>query len=162
MKLRARSSLIVLACFAMVMAMAAPALAHYVYKRYCDWDLTHTRVHETRVEISHGTGGGYSKAELNVRFACGGASDYWGWHQKVRIRAELYKKTGVNVWTKCAQTGFVLTNQDYAKVTRYWGGYPLCGTGTYATTMRIEQVIGGAWTFVRNRSTIPEGHFLPA
>ncbi len=144
-------------------SIAVPVYAHVIYEDghtytspyNCTW---------SRSEISHGSGGGYSKANLK--------SEQNEWRSTCRKRLsrpigylrakwELQKKSGSS-WIRCKLGNYYYNGGDASELanTRDHGTSPPCGSGTYRTIGETGVKIGSKW-YGGTLSSGVVGHTLP-
>jgi hypothetical protein len=140
---------------------ADPAAAHYVYAQgyvyrtstHCTWG---------RAEISHGSGGGYTKVSVGgvaaiarncVPWAAASAKVYWP--GQARVLTELWKRQSNGSWSRCRSSGwkynpYTIGANSLGWVPTYdyavnYGRTPPCGSGTYGVTGYMQVYQSGAW-----------------
>ena len=148
-------------------AIAAPVYAHYIYEdgftytsSYgCTWN---------RAEISHGNGGGYSKADVKSKkvFTYDGLTFHCGSNlsrpiEHLRVKWRLYKLNGSS-WKSCKSSSYFYnaTNAAHIKVHKYHGYNPPCGQGIYRTVAYGDFKSGSSW-YGGSLSSGVTGHALP-
>ncbi|HEX4813392.1 MAG TPA: hypothetical protein VFV66_11635 [Nonomuraea sp.] len=125
---------------ATLVASAAPAWAHYVYKQAMVFISDPLCVYN-RSEVSHGGGGGYSEVYTSTwRFAgigpvgkeCGVMK--WQAAGSIGVWGRFYKKTG-SKWSICTYWNWKNNSGTTYQVKLSWdyGSRPPCGDGYYAT-----------------------------
>jgi hypothetical protein len=138
----------VAASFVLIVGLSQPAFAHVVYEKEAAWEDGGGRCLNTRSEISHGTGPGYSKTQVDMEetdayngfgvipsivIQCG---KYWirpaG---EIRAATNLYKKTGASSYSLCNYVSYSYTGVQSFKLDqqKYWPYADMCGPGVYLT-----------------------------
>lgn len=126
---------------ATALAVAAPASAHYVYQQgyvYARGDCT-----QVRSEISHGSGGGYSRSDVRAKQDLDTAAGKLNCFARLArpagylaVRYDLYRWSArSNKWYVCAQSSWHYNKKNsysYAIATNH-GTRTLCGDGYYGT-----------------------------
>lgn len=147
--------------------IAVPVYAHYIYEdgftyssSYgCTWN---------KAEISHGSGGGYSKSDVKSKRAV--VSQYGTFYcsgnlsrpiDHLRAKWKLYKLNGSS-WQLCTSTGYSYnpTSAAVLTVSRNHGYNPLCGQGIYRTVAFGHFKNNGSW-YGGSISSGVTGHTLP-
>ena len=148
-----------------IMAVAGSLYAHVIYEggytyasAYdCTWN---------RAEISHGSGGGYSKADVRskqkaflIDIDCFLPFTRPADHLKVRYK--LYKQSGSS-WNLCAHTAWNYNNTKADSMIIYTnhGTSPVCGNGSYKTVAYGYLKNGSQWKG-GSISSGNVGHSLP-
>lgn len=158
-----RSWLVVLVGIGLMVVTAQPAAAHYVYEDVyvyaSDADCT-----KVRSEISHGSGGGYSRTDVTAKYYYPiiGIQCYTEWSRPagyIALRYTLLKWNGSS-WAVCAGIGWYYNSVVAKKLTASYnyGTRPWCGSGYYGT-MSDGYVYNGAW---HGGSLWSGYHYLPA
>jgi hypothetical protein len=132
-----RRAAIVVAAFLISFVLSASAAhAHFVYERSEVWkDGGECLI--LRSEISHGGGGGYSKATAETFTNFSWWNCFIAWDRGpgyIALRYDLMKWTEQG-WAICRQTGWHYNRSTTNKYQIYTdhGSYAPCGTGYYGT-----------------------------
>lgn len=160
--LRSRLVLGLLLAFGSVM-IAVPVYAHVIYEQghtytstfNCTWNYS---------EISHGSGGGYSKSRLKSERNRDDKICYQRLTRPtghMRIAWDLHKWNGSN-WALCTASGNYVnsTSGSALTLTRNHGSTPPCGNGVYRTLALGEVKNGSTW-YGGHLSSGSTGHTLP-
>jgi hypothetical protein len=153
----------------MVVGFAGAALAHWVYQRGYVWENGSGKCLEARSEISHGKGGGYSKANANsikeIQYPWGKIDCNQKWRRPagyIRVKNQLDVYTS-GQWAFCRKTSLKYNSADNWGVSkaRNWGTSPPCGSHYYTNWARAQHIWQGDWT---PGGWISSGgsHWLPA
>ena len=144
-------------------SIAVPVYAHVNYEDghtytspyNCTW---------SRSEISHGSGGGYSKANLKseqnqARRTCRKRLSRPIEH--LRAKWVLHKKTG-SAWIPCRTGHYWYNGRDSSELEarKNHATSPPCGSGEYMTMGETGVKIGSKW-FGGKLSSGARGHILP-
>jgi hypothetical protein len=133
-----------LASFLVALAVT-PALARYVYQNGWVWENGSGKCLEERAEVSHGTGTGYTKADVHSvkeygppQFQVDCAADWVMPINYLRVKNVLYKYSGS--WYVCRDQSYKYNSVKDAFVLKatYWN-VP-CGSGYYANNGRGHMV----------------------
>ena len=126
-------------------SIGGPVYAHVVYED----GKTHTSPYNctwTRAEISHGSGGGYSKATIRSeknrgRLPCKERLSRPIKH--IRAKWTLYRKSGSS-WIRCKTSNYWYNGRTASEVNNYknHGSSPPCGSGEYMTKTEGGVLIG--------------------
>jgi len=143
----------------LVILTTSPAMAHYVYEDVLVYasDADCTKV---RSEISHGSGGGYSRTDVTPKYLqhtpC-----YTEWTRPagyIALQYQLYKWTG-SQWAVCVGIPWHYNSTPAKKLTAFYnyGSSPLCGPGYYGTLSH-----GFVWNEGWHGGSLWSGyHYLP-
>ena len=163
-KFRMRSKLAIGILAAVVAALiGVPVYAHVVYEDGYTWSSNHNCTWG-RSEISHGSGGGYSKAtvesEVNLEDKiC--AQRYWRPINYLKSKWDLqYKVNGQ--WIRCKKGNTWYNGRKAWKLANYknHGSSPLCGNAEYRTVGESKVRLGNDW-WGGDLSSGVYGHWLP-
>ena len=169
--------MLTIACLAMGLLGlgAGEASAHYVYAQgyvyksstHCTWG---------RAELSHGSGGGYTKISVGGVWAANGACVNWSvssakfyYAGEARVKHELWKRNSNGSWSLCKYTSWKYSTYPIGGSSAGWvptydhainyGSTPPCGTGTYGVTGYMQVLEKGVW---RGGKLDGGQHVLPA
>jgi hypothetical protein len=150
------------AVLVLLMAMnMSPASAHYVYGQgyvyksssHCTWG---------RAELSHGSGGGYTKISVGGTWAVNGACVNWNLASakfyragEARVRHELWKRNSDGSWSLCRSSGWKYSTYPIGPNSAGWpptydhainyGSRAPCGSGTYGVTGYMQVLEPAGW-----------------
>jgi hypothetical protein len=143
-----------------------PASAHYVYQQGLTY-ISSLNCTETRSEISHGNGGGYSRADAKSLYVLQTTQGSFNCANVLSrppgylaAKWQLYKVVGSELHL-CSQGSWSYNNvSTYSWYTYWYHGYaPPCGSGYYATYgagfVNVNGTWYGGWIWARD-------HYLPA
>lgn len=151
--LRRRAAALAASLCLCLIGLASPASAHYVYESGYTHYTSSEQCVKTRSEISHGSGGGYSKTDNKSLVGqwtpwgivpCGGGADVPpGWMKNAFV---LYKWTGSG-WGACRGTQWWYNPIRTSNWTIYanYGTSPPCGRGYYGTMSYTYVWANSAW-----------------
>jgi hypothetical protein len=146
-----RPALITMVCIGLL-ATAAPADGHYVYREGPVW-VDEERCVMGRSEISHGAGGGFTKVSVSIhapRCPTRGMLVSRGSRieaRDARVRHVLWKQSSSGAWSRCRRSAW----QDNARWVRqhehgiHYGTKAPCGPGNYSVTGELQIRIDGVW-----------------
>ena len=144
-------------------SVAVPAYAHYIYEQGYTYTSNHICTFN-RSEISHGSGGGYSKSEVKASLAVGNVLCVLPHYMPIghlRAKWELEKWNG-STWTQCDSISWIYNSgsASYLIVSTDHGSDPPCGNGVYRTIGSGHLKNGGTW-YGGSLSSGSVGHTLP-
>ena len=127
-------------------SIGGPVYAHGIYEEGHTYTSTYNCTW-SRAEISHGSGGGYSKASVVSKknrgrlYTCKDRLDRPIKH--LRAKWTLYKKNGSS-WTYCLSSNYWYNGRTASKSENYrnHGSSPPCGIGEYMTKTEGGVLIG--------------------
>ncbi len=143
-------------------AMGGPVYAHVIYEFGHTYS-SHYNCTWSRAEISHGGGGGYSKAHVKSEWNRSKKTCYQRLTVPIKhIRAKwvLYKKNGQS-WETCVRSNYWYNGRSASELKNWQnhGSSPPCGAGEYMTEAFTGVKIG-TWYGQPIESGV-YGHQLP-
>jgi len=159
------AAIVVFLSAALVISSASVAIAHYVYEEAEVWRNASGQCLEIRSEISHGSGGGYSKGGDLTYQAVGPVQCFYQWLRGpgyLRMKYDLLKWNG-SAWGYCRGINYYYnqTTVNIFDVYTNWGTQPPCGSGYYGTMSYGAVLVNGNWRGGSMWSG-SGGHYLPA
>lgn len=145
-----------------VVSIAVPVYAHYIYEDGYTYSSSYDCAWN-RAEISHGSGGGYSKSDITAKLKGSGINCFVNFSRPInhlRAAYDLNKWNGSS-WGLCGYTNWTYNTGDAYKLVVFTdhGATPVCGDGSYQT-IGYGEFKNGTWKggAISSGGT---GHVLP-
>jgi hypothetical protein len=154
-----RKRLMTVLIASLVVLTTSPVMAHYVYEDVLVY-ASNADCTKVRSEISHGSGGGYSRTDVTPKYFQN-THCHTGWTRPagyIAAQYQLYKWTG-SQWAVCGGTPWYYnaTSANKLTIASNDGSSPLCGPGYYGT-LSHGFVWNKAW---HGGSLWSDYHYLP-
>lgn len=156
----------VVAVVAAVMTLSqAPAMAHYIYQ-WSDVATTGNMCVRGRAEISHGSGGGYSKGDVQTRTAdpqwapCSERPFAYVYQHAIQLQVDHWDG---QVWQRCMISAWQYRTGSVAQSYVSWNYSIPCGPGYYTTwSNSVARATADDWGFRGGWAGTAGYHLLPA
>ncbi len=157
---------LIITCAVAVAALPTAVLAHYAYNDGYVWE-GGGKCLFARAEISHGSGGGYSKTDLRAvkpwQNLAGARIECWvSWSRPpgyLSARNVLMKRSRTGRWAVCISGRWNFNSTNNSRLRKQSFYRTPCGRGTYANSGRARTYHDNGW----KRGKMWSGtHYLPA
>lgn len=163
---RSRMATMTVVILGLVLGVSGTAAAHYVYQQGYVWQNGQGQCLNERMELSHGSGGGYTRTDLRATTILNTTAGSYHCSQTMllpasymRVTHQLDKWNGSS-WGYCTSTGLIYrsTTDDPWVRSRNWN-VP-CGRGYYVGWGRGQINFDGSWR--GGWLSSKDSHYLPA